>query len=248
MKPTKSPKANAGVGKRPSDMGNTAWGNCWTIELVVIGLDVEGRITYFEPLFFQTDRFSPKGINGEKLVDQLLPERQKRRVKKAFQEKLQKEVHWHLEAPLITRSGEEKIISWNHTVLRDEQGEVLGTLSIGRDITDQKKLEATLKQLSTLDGLTGIPNRRHFDEFVEREWKRACRERVPFSFLMADIDFFKAYNDTYGHLLGDACLKQVAKTLKDSLRRPGDLVARYGGEEFSIILPRDPFPGGHGPG
>lgn len=103
-----------------------------------------------------------------------------------------------------------------------------------------KKLEesnATLLRLSTMDGLTGIANRRHFDETLLLEWKAGLRKNTILSVIILDIDFFKKYNDGYGHQGGDDCLKEVAKTLKDSLHRPGDFIARYGGEEFVAILP-----------
>jgi diguanylate cyclase (GGDEF)-like protein len=93
------------------------------------------------------------------------------------------------------------------------------------------------KRLSTLDGLTGIANRRRFDEVLHQEWRRALRAQSPLSLILLDIDFFKAYNDNYGHLAGDECLKKVAHCLLDSLQRPADLAARYGGEEFACILP-----------
>ena len=94
-----------------------------------------------------------------------------------------------------------------------------------------------LEDLSTLDGLTGISNRRRFDEFLEIEWFRAIRESTPLALLMIDIDHFKLYNDNYGHIAGDDCLKLVAKNLLDGIRRPADFLARYGGEEFAVILP-----------
>ena len=94
-----------------------------------------------------------------------------------------------------------------------------------------------LKRLSSLDGLTGISNRRHFDEVLSREWRRAMRLGEEIAVLMCDIDFFKSYNDSHGHQRGDECLRLVAKTLADSLDRGGDLVARYGGEEFIAVLP-----------
>ncbi len=94
-----------------------------------------------------------------------------------------------------------------------------------------------LKRLTSLDGLTGIANRRHFDEVLEREWRRAMRQGEELSILMCDIDYFKAYNDTVGHQKGDDCLRQVAEALTATLDRRGDLLARYGGEEFIAVLP-----------
>jgi len=93
-----------------------------------------------------------------------------------------------------------------------------------------------LQKLSTIDSLTGVANRRGYDDFINREWKRAAREHKRLSLVMADIDFFKAYNDNYGHKAGDDCLKRVAECLIDTASRPGDMVARYGGEEFVIVL------------
>lgn len=94
-----------------------------------------------------------------------------------------------------------------------------------------------LQNLSYFDGLTGIANRRSFDQRLMQEIKRSQREGTPLSLIMLDIDYFKAFNDTYGHLKGDDCLILVASLLVESLRRPGDFPARYGGEEFAVILP-----------
>ncbi len=94
-----------------------------------------------------------------------------------------------------------------------------------------------LIRLSAVDGLTGIANRRQFDEFLTREWARGTRHEAEISLLMCDVDFFKQYNDLYGHQMGDECLRTVAQTLASRVKRPTDLVARYGGEEFAVILP-----------
>ena len=97
-----------------------------------------------------------------------------------------------------------------------------------------------LLELSSTDGLTQVANRRHFDNQLQREWGRAQRSGNWLSYLMVDIDFFKPYNDHYGHLKGDDCLKEVAQALQGVLRRPGDFVGRYGGEEFAILSPDTP--------
>lgn len=94
-----------------------------------------------------------------------------------------------------------------------------------------------LQKLAALDSLTGIANRRRFDETLHSEWQRGQRERRPLSLLLCDIDCFKLYNDTFGHLAGDLCLKKAAAVLTACLKRPADLAARYGGEEFAIVLP-----------
>ncbi len=101
-----------------------------------------------------------------------------------------------------------------------------------------KRHRDMLENLSSLDGLTGIPNRRRFDEYLEQEWKRAVRDASFLSLIMIDIDYFKKFNDNYGHCAGDDCLRKVAKTLAESVNRPSDLVARYGGEEFAAVLPK----------
>ncbi len=101
-----------------------------------------------------------------------------------------------------------------------------------------------LQRLSALDGLTGIPNRRRFDEAVQTEWRRNARSASPLSLAMIDVDCFKQYNDHYGHLAGDDCLRKIATALQNALKRPGDMLARYGGEEFVAILPATPISGG----
>lgn len=100
-----------------------------------------------------------------------------------------------------------------------------------------KRKTDLLEQLSSIDGLTEIPNRRRFDETFDNEWARAKRIQIKISLIIADIDYFKQFNDTYGHAAGDKCLRKVARALKRTIQRPSDFVARYGGEEFVLILP-----------
>lgn len=100
-----------------------------------------------------------------------------------------------------------------------------------------------LENLAALDGLTGIPNRRKLDETLDVEWRRSTRTQSSISLLMMDVDFFKRYNDTYGHLAGDECLKRIARALEGGVRRTGDFLARYGGEEFAAVLPHTDLAG-----
>lgn len=103
--------------------------------------------------------------------------------------------------------------------------------------SEVQRLNFELDRLARLDALSGLSNRRHFDEALQKEWARACRDRSPLALIMVDVDHFKAYNDTYGHPAGDVCLTQIAGVLARALKRPADLAARYGGEEFIVLLP-----------
>lgn len=112
-------------------------------------------------------------------------------------------------------------------------------------VSQQQLLDTNLvlQRLMNSDGLTGLSNRRHFDEYLELEWRRAIRDKTQLSLLMIDVDYFKAYNDSFGHLEGDEALREVAKAIRGSCARPSDLPARYGGEEFALVLPNT-TPGG----
>lgn len=116
-------------------------------------------------------------------------------------------------------------------VIRDQ---LEGELVIAKEHLQQRNKELTV--LATLDGLTGIANRRHFEDVLQLELARAARSGAAVSLVLLDVDFFKKYNDRYGHVAGDACLRQVATVLREGLARPTDLVARYGGEEFAVVL------------
>ena len=154
-----------------------------------------------------------------------------------------------------TQQRYEHALELNHQLYYEESRVVpisdTEVLVIVRDITERKQAEATqadlnqklqlvnaeLNRLATIDGLTDIANRRSFDQALELEWQRARRQQKFLSLVLCDIDYFKPYNDNYGHLAGDDCLRQVAQVLSSVARRPGDLVARYGGEEFVLLLP-----------
>ncbi|WP_404301351.1 GGDEF domain-containing protein [Alicycliphilus denitrificans] len=134
-------------------------------------------------------------------------------------------------------------------VVRDLQGGVVALVGFMFDITERKQneekllqLQQELEDLSFRDGLTGVANRRKFDAVLAREWQDARRNARPLSLLMFDVDFFKRYNDQYGHVEGDECLRRVARALERAAHRPQDCLARYGGEEFVLLLPGSDAP------
>ena len=162
----------------------------------------------------------------------------------------------------ITKDGTVIVCEWTNTPLKQPDGVVLGVMSMVQDITARKQAEDELRKLnqeletrvkertaqleiankelevlSYRDGLTNIFNRRHFDQQLDQEWRRCSRHKISLSLIMVDIDYFKNYNDSCGHLQGDECLKFVALCIANHARRVEDLAARYGGEEFVLLLP-----------
>jgi len=127
--------------------------------------------------------------------------------------------------------------------IHDEDGNLVAVVETLRDMTDQKLAETALKTLAAKDGLTGLANRRSFDQTLEMEWSRARRTNKPLALLFADVDHFKLYNDRHGHQRGDECLRAVAAVIGENAFRPADLAARYGGEEFAIIMPETSLEG-----
>ena len=144
----------------------------------------------------------------------------------------------------LSASGEYVWIRDVVHVVRNEAGEVEALIGFMFDISERKKIDERLqglqKQLedfSFRDGLTGVANRRKFDAVLDEEWSLARRNTQPLSLILVDIDFFKQYNDHYGHVQGDECLRRVGTALNGVASRPRDLLARYGGEEFVLVLP-----------
>lgn len=138
--------------------------------------------------------------------------------------------------PIILQSKVKIFLEiYNQKRLLEEQAKLL-ELKV-KELSDLKEANFKLENLSTLDGLTAIANRRGFDNYINMNLKECIRYNRPISLIMADIDFFKGYNDNYGHLKGDECIIKVARAIDCSVKRPLDFVARYGGEEFAIILP-----------
>lgn len=139
----------------------------------------------------------------------------------------------------MPRIVERGLREWGHIFKRRQAEEKLKNLNEELIKLNEELIEANkkLEQLANFDALTGVANRRCFMKTLEDEWKRAQRNSLHLSLIMIDVDFFKAYNDNYGHQAGDECLQEIASLMKNELSRPGDFLARYGGEEFIVILP-----------
>jgi len=166
------------------------------------------------------------------------------KVQHAIDDALLNKKPYNLEHRVVRKDGNERIVHERGEVKFDDFDKPIRMLGIVHDITKRKhteielaRLNKELQQLSFQDGLTCIANRRMFDQILDKELERAHRSKKAISMILIDIDFFKLYNDHYGHLAGDDCLKKVASALTDIAKRPADLVARYGGEEFVLLLP-----------
>ena len=142
----------------------------------------------------------------------------------------------------MPRIGRRRYLAADASPIVDNEGKLLAVVETLRDVTDEKCAQVALEQLATRDGLTGLANRRCFDNTLHAEWQRALRQHQPLSLLMVDVDNFKQYNDAYGHQGGDECLQRIAKAVANEMRT-NDLVARYGGEEFAVILPNQSLKG-----
>jgi diguanylate cyclase (GGDEF)-like protein len=148
--------------------------------------------------------------------------------------------------PIIEALASQASVAIENRALLDEQDALKNQLERDVDsrtnelkdaLTKLSEAHIILKELNTIDAVTGIRNRQHFDDVIEQEWRRAMRQEYDISLLILDIDHFKRVNDNYGHIAGDECLAAIAKEIDDLFNRPSDTVARYGGEEFAVILP-----------
>lgn len=202
---------------------------------IIVRLDLQGRIRYINPAIERITGRRREWFEGRGPTELGMPIDVAERREHALARLLE--------------TGQEQVFEHHLTVLGGTRyfqvrltpefgcdGRVESALAIERDITELKKAQLELEQLTVQDPLTGIGNRRYFEQFIDREWRLEARHRHPVAIIMADIDHFKAYNDHYGHPQGDACLRAVAQVLLLHFRRPGDLLARYGGEEFAAVL------------
>lgn len=137
---------------------------------------------------------------------------------------------------VMPKLGNQLYLAIDAGSVHDDEGKLIAVVETLRDMTDQKRAESALKALARSDGLTGLANRRSFDQALAMEWARAHRTGSPLSLLLVDVDHFKLYNDLHGHQKGDDCLRAMSAVMAANLR-PADVAARYGGEEFAILMP-----------
>ncbi len=138
---------------------------------------------------------------------------------------------------VMPRAAKRLYLAINCGPIYDDDGNMIAIVETLRDMTEQKRAEQALESLAHKDGLTGLANRRSFDMSLEADLLHACREKDHVALLLCDVDYFKSFNDSYGHQAGDECLKEVASAVNAQAFRVTDLAARYGGEEFAMIMP-----------
>jgi diguanylate cyclase (GGDEF)-like protein/PAS domain S-box-containing protein len=193
---------------------------------------------YVSPACIRLLGYTPEELTGRSALDLASPEHREQ-VEQAINRLWSRKAQEVVLAFQATKKDGSKI--WLESALRmarDASAQPDGIVSVTRDISERKKLETQLRELSRTDALTGIANRRAFDDILSTEWRRAMRENGAWlSLFVIDIDHFKKFNDAYGHPAGDECLRLVAGAIAATVQRPGDFVARFGGEEFALLLP-----------
>jgi diguanylate cyclase (GGDEF)-like protein/PAS domain S-box-containing protein len=203
--------------------------------VMVLGADL--TIQSVNPAFERITGFKLAEVRGQSPRMLGGPDHARPGFIESIRNELQTQGKWEGTLPARRHDGEQYPQETTVNAVRNAQGDIQHYAVVFRDATRQKQFEERLRMLSATDGLTQVANRRWFNETLEREWNRALRNATTLSLILADIDHFKRYNDIYGHVAGDECLKQVAAAMRDCLHRGGDFVARYGGEEFAVILP-----------
>jgi diguanylate cyclase (GGDEF)-like protein/PAS domain S-box-containing protein len=203
---------------------------------VIIRCDLNGMTQYASPSLFRLLGIEPGEIFGKTHLSYVLPEDLP-----VLDAVTARHAAGHDDGlatfRMVRKDGRVIWVEGSGRTVRDPATQNTNFVIILRDISDRKALEAKLSELALTDGLTGLANRRAFDEALENEWRRTRRSGGALSLLLLDLDRFKAFNDHYGHQVGDDCLRSVASAIGKSLKRSGDRAARYGGEEIAIILP-----------
>ncbi len=205
---------------------------------IIIALDLTGAITLINKRGCQVLGYEEEEILGKNWIDEIIHPDQWDRARGKFTRVLadQSATPVFMEYVVITKSGQERDITWISTTLENEDGEIVGTLNSGRDITEQNELEKQLTRIATHDHLTDLPNRLLFSDRLEIALAQAQRNSEQVAVMLMDLDQFKEINDTLGHSVGDQLLQEVAIRIKGLLRK-SDTIARMGGDEFGIVLP-----------
>ncbi|HWO96395.1 MAG TPA: diguanylate cyclase [Bacillus sp. (in: firmicutes)] len=204
---------------------------------IVTIADNKGRITYVNDKFCEASEFRREELIGKDHRIMNSGYHSKEFFKQLW-DTISRGAVWKGEIKNRSKSGKTYWFDTTIVPFLNNEGIPYQYVSIRTDTTQRKKAENQLRYLSNIDGLTQIANRRYFDQALEMEWQKSIQEGKPISLLLFDIDYFKKYNDKYGHQSGDECLKKIAGVLKNVIDHPSDVIARYGGEEFAIILPQ----------
>ncbi len=199
----------------------------------ILEVDAQGQIEFVNPAVCKLFDYSIQELKGMNIL-QLLSEPFAGEYKNYLLEPDNKQAQQSHSILAKRKDGCEFPVDFSFIALPANEPRYLAFI---HDISIHKNREKKLKDLSYHDSLTGLSNRRRFDEFFQKEWRRSQRSQKPLAFIMIDVDNFKLFNDTYGHKQGDDCLINIASTIKDTIKRPGDMVARLGGEEFVVLLP-----------
>jgi diguanylate cyclase (GGDEF)-like protein/PAS domain S-box-containing protein len=210
---------------------------------IILKTDAGGFFTFINPAMEQLIGYEESEIIGANYLSLVRPDMREEAARFLGRQFVKKIENTYLEIPIIAKNGSEVWLGQNVQLLFDNKGDVVGFQAMSRDVTDRRMAEEKLKEseekyraLSIMDGLTGLYNSRHFYRVIDEERSRGSRYGQILSLLFIDIDDFKMFNDTYGHLEGDEVLARFGKLVKRSLRET-DSAFRYGGEEFVVLLP-----------
>lgn len=201
----------------------------------ILTMDLEGRITFVNPGACELFGMPASALTGAGMDAYFAAGADEARYLLRMVQQHQNLKNYETE--IVRRDGRHVPVNMSLSLVEGEDGRGSSVLAICKDITEQKRLEEELKEMSIRDGLTGLYNQRHFYDRLETEIERARRQGHPLSLLLFDIDDFKSYNDCYGHLEGDKVLAEVGKVIVESTREHVDVGFRYGGDEFTVILP-----------
>lgn len=203
----------------------------------IVTIDADGRTRMMNKAMLDTIGYSASEVIGMDYLATFVPEDERAILSGTFETIVEMDAPTLNENHILCKDGSQILVEWRGRPVHRKNGDFDFFFGVGVDITERKKAETLLRKHSLEDGLTGLANRRQFDQVLEKEWQRAVRDNKSLSLVMVDVDHFKKYNDLYGHQQGDECLRLIGQCLKAIFRRPADLIARYGGEEFVAILP-----------